>query len=99
MQTYRRIQLVPIYVTFGFLLSILLAFAGRAFAADLTIWWEKGFYPEEDAAVKQLISTYEQKTGKEVELVLHEQSDFSSNILAALEAGQPPDFAYAHFGM
>lgn len=98
MQIYRHKSSIPISIAFTFLLFIVFAVMARAFAADLTIWWEKGFYPEEDVAVKQVISTYEQKTGKHVDLLLHEQSDFASNVLAAIEAGQPPDFAYGFLG-
>ena len=44
-------------------------------AADLVVWWEKGFYPEEDAAVREIIAAFEQKTGKQVELVLPPQDE------------------------
>jgi hypothetical protein len=37
-------------------------------AADLVVWWEKGFYPAEDAAVRELVAAFEKKTGKTVEL-------------------------------
>ena len=36
-------------------------------AADLVVWWEKGFYPEEDQAVRETVAAFEQKTGKKVE--------------------------------
>jgi multiple sugar transport system substrate-binding protein len=36
--------------------------------ADLVVWWEKGAYPEEDEAVKEIIAAFEQRTGKQVEL-------------------------------
>ena len=39
-------------------------------AADLVVWWEKGYYAQEDAAVREIIAAFEQKTGKQVELVL-----------------------------
>ena len=39
-------------------------------AADLVVWWEKGFNPEEDAAVREIVAAFEQKTGKQVELDL-----------------------------
>ena len=48
--------------------AIVLAPLG-ARAADLVVWWEKGFYPQEDAAVREIIAAFEQKTGKQVELV------------------------------
>ena len=37
-------------------------------AADLVVWWDKGASPQEDAAVKEIIAAFEQKTGKHVEL-------------------------------
>ena len=48
--------------------AILMAPLG-AKAADLVVWWEKGFNPQEDAAVREIIAAFEQKTGKQVELV------------------------------
>jgi multiple sugar transport system substrate-binding protein len=62
--------------------------------ADLVVWWDKGFYPEEDAAVAEIIAAFEQKTGKQVELVLQPQEEHEVNILAAVEAARPPDFAF-----
>ena len=37
-------------------------------AADLVVWWPKGFYAEEDQALRELVATFEQKSGKRVEL-------------------------------
>jgi hypothetical protein len=33
-------------------------------AADLVVWWEKGFYAEEDEAVRETIAAFEQGTRK-----------------------------------
>jgi multiple sugar transport system substrate-binding protein len=67
----------------------------NAQAADLVVWWEEGQAAEEDEAVREIIAAFEQKTGKQVELVLDEQEEFLANLLAALEAGRPtPDFVY-----
>jgi ABC-type glycerol-3-phosphate transport system substrate-binding protein len=33
-------------------------------AADLVVWWEQGFYPEEEAAVREIMAAFEQETGK-----------------------------------
>ena len=49
--------------------AIVLAPLG-ARAADLVVWWDKGYYPQEDEAVREIIAAFEQKTGKQVELVL-----------------------------
>ncbi len=63
-------------------------------AADLVVWWEKGWYLDEDRAVAELVAAFEQKTGKQVELLQPTQDELSDKIEAALAAGQPPDFAY-----
>jgi ABC-type glycerol-3-phosphate transport system substrate-binding protein len=44
-------------------LALILAPLG-AQAADLVVWWEKGFYPEEDEAVAEIVAAFEQETGK-----------------------------------
>jgi multiple sugar transport system substrate-binding protein len=72
-------------------------------AADLVVWWEKGFNPEEDEAVTEIIAAFEHETGKQVELAFYDQAELPGKIVGALEAGQPPDFAFgtrvaAHIG-
>jgi multiple sugar transport system substrate-binding protein len=64
-------------------------------AADLVVWWHEGFYPQEDEAVREVIAAFEQKTGKEVELVLQPQEDLRDNLVGAVEAGRPPDFVFS----
>ena len=63
-------------------------------AADLVVWWEQGSNPEEDAAVKEIIAAFEQETGKKVELVLHRKRSSRPDLVAAIEAGRPPDFVF-----
>jgi multiple sugar transport system substrate-binding protein len=62
--------------------------------ADLVVWWEEGYYAQEDEAVRKTIAAFEQETGKQVELAIFPQAEIADQIEAALEAGQPPDFAY-----
>jgi multiple sugar transport system substrate-binding protein len=62
-------------------------------AADLVVWWEKGFTTQEDEAVRETVAAFEQDTGKRVELVFQEQADFPTKVEAALAAGRLPDFA------
>ena len=50
--------------------------------------------PRRDEAVGEIIAAFEQGSGKQVELVLHPQAELPDKIVAALEAGQPPDFAF-----
>jgi ABC-type glycerol-3-phosphate transport system substrate-binding protein len=40
-------------------------------AADLVVWWEEGYHPEEDAAVKEIIVAFEKKTRKGIELTFY----------------------------
>jgi multiple sugar transport system substrate-binding protein len=76
-------------------LTALLALAPLgARAADLVVWWDEGYYPEEREAVREIIAAFEQETGKEVELALHPESEHPEAISAALKTGQPPDFAF-----
>jgi multiple sugar transport system substrate-binding protein len=62
-----------------------------ALAADLTIAWEEGFYPEEDKAIEAVVANYEKDTGKDAELTFYSQDELTDKVFAALEAGTPPD--------
>ena len=68
-------------------LALVLAPLG-AQAADLVVWWEKGYYAEEDEAVREIIAAFEQETGEHVELTLLIKDELPGKIAAALEAGQ-----------
>ena len=63
-------------------------------AADLVVWWQKGFYAQEDEALSEVIAAFEQQTGKQVELVLSQQAELPDKLEAAIKAGQPPDFTF-----
>ena len=61
----------------------------------LTVWWVKGFYKSEDDALFEAIKKYEAKTGVKVELSQYPVQDMIPKTVAALDAGTPPDVAYA----
>jgi multiple sugar transport system substrate-binding protein len=63
-------------------------------AADLVVWWQKGFYAQEDEALAEIVAAFEQKTGKQVEVALYDELELPAMIVAALEADRPPDFAW-----
>jgi multiple sugar transport system substrate-binding protein len=63
-------------------------------AADLVVFWEKGSYPEEEAAVREIVAAFEQKTGKRVEIAYYAIEDLPAEAEAAYQAGRPPDFAF-----
>ena len=64
-------------------------------AADLVVWWEKGWYLQEDNAVKEILAAFEQGSGKQTELVLRSQEELVADLMVALEAGRSiPDFLF-----
>jgi multiple sugar transport system substrate-binding protein len=63
-------------------------------AADLVVWWYKGFYEQEDEAVRETISAFEQESGKQVDLVQPTLDEIYDETNDALAAGRPPDFLY-----
>jgi ABC-type glycerol-3-phosphate transport system substrate-binding protein len=52
------------------LVSVLILGPLGAQAADLVVWWEQGFYAQEDEAVREIVAAFDHKTGKHVELVV-----------------------------
>jgi multiple sugar transport system substrate-binding protein len=60
-------------------------------AADLTIWWAKGYYPSEDEGLRRVVAGFEDETQTQVELTFVSMPDLATKTLAALEAGRPPD--------
>ncbi|MEM1169819.1 MAG: hypothetical protein AAGJ08_12260 [Cyanobacteria bacterium P01_H01_bin.35] len=60
----------------------------------LTIWWTKGFYPEEDEAIKQIVANWEKKSGSSTKLLLLNDDENLNMTLEAVAAGNPPDIVY-----
>jgi multiple sugar transport system substrate-binding protein len=73
--------------------ALILASHG-ARAADLVVWWDEGFYPQEAEAVREIVGAFEQETRKQVEIRFYPEGKHADAIEAALGAGQPPDFAF-----
>jgi multiple sugar transport system substrate-binding protein len=61
----------------------------------LTVWWVRGFYKSEDEALFEAIKKFEAKSGVKVELSQYPVQDMIPKTVAALDAGTPPDVAYA----
>ena len=73
-----------------------LMFSSLASAQEkLTVWWVKGFYKSEDDALFAAIKKYEDKTGVKVDLSQYAVQDMIPKTVSALDAGTPPDVAYA----
>jgi multiple sugar transport system substrate-binding protein len=83
-------------------IAAVLAAAGMLAAAmpvaaqeKLVVWWAKGFYKSEDDALYEAIKKYEAKTGVKIELSQYAPQEMIPKTVAALDAGTPPDVAYA----
>lgn len=66
--------------------------------ADLTIWWEQGFLPEENEQVAQIVRNWEQQSGLAVNLKLLPVDLIEQQLLKLVdEPGNPqlPDIVYS----
>jgi multiple sugar transport system substrate-binding protein len=93
MDRYRRtaLKLGAVAIAGG-----LLAMSGQAYAQEkLTVWWVKGFYKSEDDALFEAIRKFEAKSGVKVDLSQYPVQDMIPKTVSALDAGTPPDVAYA----
>jgi multiple sugar transport system substrate-binding protein len=75
--------------------GMLAAAAPVAAQEKLVVWWAKGFYKSEDDALYAAIKKYETKTGVKIELSQYSPQEMIPKTVAALDAGTPPDVAYA----
>jgi multiple sugar transport system substrate-binding protein len=83
------------YLTGAIIAGLMLAAAPAVAQEKLTVWWVKGFYKAEDDALFEAIKKYEAKTGVKVDLSQYAVQDMIPKTVAALDAGTPPDIAYA----
>src|SRR5947208_13667817 len=80
----------------GIVAGCAIAFAGQALAQEtLTVWWVKGVYKSKDDALFAAIKKFEDKTKVKVELSQYPVQDMIPKTVSALDAGTPPDVAYA----
>src|SRR4029078_13630823 len=75
------------------LLCALLAVPAMA-QETLVVYWTKGFYPQEDKALDEMVAKFEKKTGVKIELSRYSPQESVPKAVAALDAGTPPDVAY-----
>src|SRR5919198_4971120 len=69
----------------------------RAQGGKLVVWWNKGYYPEEDAAMQKIVADFQNKAKVEVDLSFTAQEDLLKKINAALIAHRVPDVAFCFF--
>ncbi|MEM8718246.1 MAG: ABC transporter substrate-binding protein [Cyanobacteria bacterium P01_G01_bin.39] len=57
----------------------------------LRIWWDKGYFPEEDEAIRNLVDNWVEQTNHPVKLSFYTHDELSNKAQRAIEAGDPPD--------
>lgn len=76
-------------------IAVVISMASPALAQEkLAIWWEKGASTAEDDALIAIIRRFEGKYRVKVELSLFDTQAVVPAMLAALEAGSPPDVGF-----
>ena len=65
---------------------------------NITVWWNQGFYPEEDQAFRNLIADWEKSSGNTVNLSLISGQALNEKIVSALTSGDVPDLMYSDNG-
>src|SRR5438093_666205 len=54
----------------------------RAQASKVVVWWNKGYYPEEDAAMQKIVKEFENRATVEVDLSFTAQEDLRKKVAA-----------------
>ena len=57
----------------------------------LQIWWDKGYYREEDEALRTVVSNWEKQTSNRAKLSFYTNDELSQKTQRAIQAGDPPD--------
>jgi multiple sugar transport system substrate-binding protein len=57
----------------------------------LTIWWDKGYYPEEDEALRNVVKNWQKQTGNQAKLSFYTNDELFLKTERAIQAGNPPD--------
>jgi multiple sugar transport system substrate-binding protein len=79
----------------GLLAAGALARPAVARGQTITVWWNQGFYPAEDAAFRSLVSNWEKASGNTINLTLLPGQALNEKIISALTSGDVPDLMYA----
>ena len=74
--------------------------AGMARAGEkpkLVVWWNKGYYKEEDEGMQKIAEAFARENNVDVEITFTIQDDLGPKIISALIARRVPDVAFCFF--
>ncbi|MGF1488804.1 MAG: ABC transporter substrate-binding protein, partial [Prochloraceae cyanobacterium] len=63
--------------------------------SPLTIWWNKGYFAQENQSIKKIVSDWQQKTHIPVKIEIISEDDIDKQTIAALNKGNPPDILFS----
>jgi multiple sugar transport system substrate-binding protein len=69
----------------------------RAQAKKLTVWWNAGYYKEEDEAMQEIAKEFQRQTKVELDISYTLQDDLLKKIIAALTVRRAPDVAFCFY--
>lgn len=61
----------------------------------LTIWWNQGYFAEENQSIENIVGDWQKKNGIPVKLEIISEDDIDKLTIAALAAGKPPDVVFS----
>jgi multiple sugar transport system substrate-binding protein len=66
-------------------------YVANAQAKTAEVWWAQGFVPEEDAALKKMVTDYQKASGNTIELTIVPFAPLRQKIISAITSGVVPD--------
>ena len=61
----------------------------------LTIWWNQGYFAEENQSIKNIVRDWQQQSSIPIKLEIISEDDIDKLTIAALNAGNPPDLVFS----
>lgn len=71
--------------------------AGAGEKPKLVVWWNKGYYKEEDEGMQKVAADFARENNVDVEITFTIQDDLGPKIISALIARRVPDVAFCFF--
>jgi len=69
----------------------------RAQAKTVVVWWNRGYYKEEDEAMIKIAQEFEKAKGVKVDISFTIQEDLLKKTIAAIAARRVPDVAFCFY--
>jgi len=94
---WRVVWIVALCLTLALIGPGLFSIVAAAEKPKLTVWWNKGYYKEEDEGFKKVADDFARDNNVDVDLTFTIQDDLAPKIISALIARRVPDVAFCFF--